>query len=111
MLEDFLVSIGSLVPTGSAMEQLPPDALLLPYLCSILGAMVLGKFTSNLGNLTLVLNCTALFIGASISTWLMRGIDLPMDHAIHQPLLVSMIGMLAGAFAMMWWLRSNNAHV
>jgi hypothetical protein len=110
MLEDLLTTINSFIPSGSALgQQLPPEALPLPYLCSVLGALVLGKFTGNLGSLTLLVNAVALFTGAMISTWLLRGIDLPMDHSLHQPLLVSMIGMLAGAFAMMWWLRDDNA--
>ncbi|MBC8036762.1 MAG: hypothetical protein H7X89_06060 [Rhizobiales bacterium] len=93
-----------------SLGELPPEALLLPYLCSVLGALVLGKFTGNLGHLTLPVNCLALFLGAMASTWLLHGIDLPMDHAVHQPLLVSMLGMMAGAFAMMWWLRRDNVH-
>ena len=110
MLEDVLMSINSLVPGGSSAASLPPEVLPLPYLCSVLGALVLGRFTGNLGNLTMPLNCAALFIGAMVSTWLLRGIDLPMDHSVQQPLLVSMIGMVAGAFAMMWWLRKDNLH-
>ena len=110
MVEDFLTSFGSLLQSGSAAGQLTPEALVLPYLCSVLGALVLGKFTGNLGNLTMPLNCSALFLGAMASTWLLSGINLPMDHVVQQPLLVSMIGMVAGAFAMMWWLRGDKAH-
>ena len=109
MFENLLTGIDSLIPTGGGTV-LPPEALPFPYICSVLGAMVLGKFTGNLGSLTLVVNATALFFGAMLSSWLLRGIELPMDHAVHQPLLVSMIGMVAGALAMMWFLRSDNAH-
>ncbi|MGH6855094.1 MAG: hypothetical protein ACREDN_06715 [Aestuariivirga sp.] len=110
MLEEILTTIQSLVPTGASGASLPPEALPIPYLCSALGALILGRYTGNFGNLTMPLNYSALFIGAMLSTWALRGIDLPVDHAIYQPLLVSMVGMLGGAFAMMWWLRQDNLH-
>ena len=111
MLKDLLISIISSVPDGSGMGQLASaDALPLTYLCSLLGALVLGRFTGNFGNLTMLLNVSALFIGAAFSNWLFHGIDLPMDHSLHQPLLISMIGMLMAAFAMMWWLQRDNLH-
>src|SRR4051812_41457904 len=111
MLEDLLITINSFIPDGSAMgQQLPPDALPLPYVSSLFGALVLGKFTGNFGNLTMLLNASALFLGAMMSTWLFHGIDLPIDHSLHQPLLVTMIGMLVGAFGMMWWLKGDNLH-
>ena len=109
MVGDFLTSVGVLVSEDAG--PLSSNALLLPYLCSLLGAFVLGRFTGDLGNLTMPVNCGALFLGAAGATWLLHGIDLPMDHTIHQPLLVSMIGMLAGAFAMMWWLRGDKVQV
>ncbi len=109
MLEDFLITVNSLVPSWTG-ESLPPEALPLPYISSALGALVLTKFTGSFGSLTIPLNCSVLFLGAMISTWLLQGIELPMDRAVHQPLLVSMIGMLVGAFAMMLWLRSDNLH-
>ena len=34
------------------------------------------------------LNCSALFIGALLSNWLLGGIDLPMDHQLQQPLFI-----------------------
>lgn len=107
MVGELLTGVSSLMSGDGG--QLSSHALLLSYLCSVLGALVLGKFTGDLGNLTMPLNCSALFLGAVTATWLLRGLNLPMDHSLHQPLLVSMIGMLFGAFAMMWWLRGNNA--
>ncbi len=107
MVGEFLNSIGSLMSgdTGPLSSQ----AMLLPYVCSVVGALVLGRFTGDLGNLTLPINCAALFLGAMGATWLLQGLNLPMDQSLHQPLLVSLSGMLIGAFAMIWWLRGNSA--
>jgi len=109
MIEELLTAFSSILPSWSA-QSLPPEALPLPYLCSILGAFVLGRYTGNLGNLTMALNFCALFLGAMLSTWLFKGLELPMDRAVHQPLLVALIGMLVSAFAMIWWLGKENVH-
>lgn len=110
MIEDVLMSIATLLPSAPSVGVIPSDQLPLPYLCSGLGAPILGKFTGSLGAITMPLNYSALFIGAMLSNSLLHGIDLPVDHALLQPLLVSMAGMLVGAFCMMWWLRDDNAH-
>ena len=109
MLEDVLMSITSLVPSAPVVGALPAEALPIPYLCSILGALILSKFTGKMGNLTVPLNCAVLFIGAMVSTSLLRGIDFPIGHGLLQPLFVSMVGMLGGAFVMMFWLQRDNA--
>ena len=110
MLEEVLMSITSLAPNMPAIDALPAGALPIPYLCSILGALILSKFTGRLGNLTMPLNCAALFIGAMLSTSLLSGIDLPVEHGLLQPLFVSLVGMLVGAFLMMFWLQRDNAY-
>ena len=52
-----------------------------------------------------------LFIGAMLANWLLHGIELPIDRAVHQPLLVSLIGMIAWAPVMMFWLHPDGAAV
>lgn len=109
MIEEFLTAFTSAMPSWSA-KSLPREALPLPYLCSIFGALVLGRFTDSLGNLTFLIHCCGLFLGAMLSTWLFQGLELPMDRAVHQPLLVALIGMLVSAFVMIWFLGRENAH-
>jgi hypothetical protein len=108
MLEDVLSNIATLIPSGGAQDSLPVDSLPITYLATVLGALVLCRFTGRIGSLTMPLNCSALFIGALLSNWALGGLDLPMDHQLQQPLLISMLGMVAGAFVMMWWVQDDN---
>src|SRR5947207_1381606 len=108
MLEDVVSSIATFNPMGGVHDNLPVDSLPITYLVIVLGALVLCRFTGRVGALTMPLNCSVLFIGAVLSNWLLGGLDLPMDHQLQQPLLISMIGMVAGACVMMWWLQDDN---
>jgi hypothetical protein len=88
---------------------LPPESVSMSSLFSGAGAMILGKFTGSVGSLTLPLNYSAMFIGAVAANWFLGGIQLPMDQQLQQPLLITLSGMLLGAFAMMWWMQSDHA--
>lgn len=110
MLEEIITRIAELVPQASGGATIHGDALPLSYVCSGAGAYILGKFTGSIGSLTVPLNCSALFIGAITANWLLAGLDLPMDQNLDQPLLVSILGMLVGAFFMMWWFKSEAAN-
>lgn len=110
MLEEIIMRISDLVPQTSGSATVHGDALPLSYVCSGAGAYILGKFTGSIGSLTVPLNCSALFIGAITANWLLAGIDLPMDHSLDQPLLVSLLGMLVSAFFMMWWFKGESVH-
>ena len=110
MVEDILFQISSFIPSAPGQASLPPESLPLSYICSGLGAIVLGKFTGSIGAITMPLNTAALFIGVILANWLLGGIDLPMDHQLQQPLLVTLIGMMLAAFAMMWWLKNETAY-
>jgi hypothetical protein len=109
MLEDVLVDIVSLMPAAPQVAGVPAETLPLSYICSGLGAVILGKFTGTIGSITLPLNYSALFIGAILANWALGGVDLPIDHRLHEPLFFSIVGMLVGAFAMMWWLQGEHA--
>lgn len=93
------------------LDFLPPESVSMSSLFSGAGAMILGKFTGGVGSLTLPLNYSAMFIGAVVANWLLGGIQLPMDQQLQQPMLITLAGMLIGAFSMMWWMQSNQAEV
>ena len=111
MLEELLMSG---LPTASGVFSagpgyVPPEAVSLSSLFSGAGAVILGKFTGSVGALTMPMNYSALFIGALAANWMFRGVHLPMDQQIQQPLLVTLGGMLIGAFSMMWWMTERNS--
>jgi hypothetical protein len=108
MLEEVLTNIASMIPAPPAPAGLPPETLPMSYLCSGAGALILSKFTGNVGNLTMPVNYSVLLIGALLANWFFAGIDLPIDHQYQQPMLISIGGMLFGAFAMIWWLGTEE---
>ncbi|MGQ0486156.1 MAG: hypothetical protein ACT4SY_12495 [Hyphomicrobiales bacterium] len=93
------------------LSVLPPESVSMSSLFSGAGTMILGKFTSGVGYLTMPLNYFAMFAGAVAANWLLGGIELPMDQQLQQPLLITLGGMLIGAFAMLWWMHSAHAEV
>lgn len=110
MLEDLITmdlpSFADLFNTGV----LPPESVSMSSLFSGAGAVILGKFTGSVGGLTMPLNYSAMFIGAIVANWFLGGIDLPMDQKLQQPMLITLGGMLIGAFAMLWWMQSDRAN-
>jgi hypothetical protein len=107
-MEDLLYSISSLFGTLKDFDSLSPDLLPLTGMFSGGGALILSKFTGSIGNLTLPLNCSALFLGAMVSNWLLQNLKLPLESAVEAPLLMSMLGMTVASFAMMWWLQGDS---
>ncbi len=109
MLEDLLtIGLPSLSGLfGGGGGYVAPDTVSLSSLFSGAGALILGKFTGTVGSLTMPLNYSALFLSALAANWLFRGLDLPIDQHLQQPMLVTLGGMLVGAFSMMYWMRAR----
>ena len=110
-MEDLVFSLSDLFSYSPSLGSVADQPLPLSSVFSGFGALILGKFTGDMGGMTLPVNFSALFIGASISGWLLHGIDLPIDRTIQQPMLVSMIGMVLAAAAMMWWMQNERQKV
>ena len=110
IMEDLVYNLSNLFSFTPDIGSVVDQQLPLSTVFAGLGALVLGKFTGAIGGLTLPLNYSVLFIGAYLSNMLLHGLDLPIDRAVQQPMLISMIGMLAGAFFMMWWVQSDRLH-
>jgi uncharacterized membrane protein YhhN len=89
-------------------ESLSPDMLPLTALFALVGGLILSKFTGSIGSLTLPINCSAMFLGAMGSNWLLQNLKLPVEGTIEAPLMISMMGMTAASACMMWWLQGDS---
>ena len=110
-MENLVYSLSDLFSWNPAIGSVTEQQMPLALVFAVFGAVVLGKFTGSIGNITFLLNFSAMFIGSYFSNSLLHGLDLPIDRAIEQPMLISMIGMLGGAFLMMWWIQSDRRTV
>jgi hypothetical protein len=81
------------------------EALLTSLLFSAAGALLLSRFTGAIGQLTLPLNFSALFIGTALANILLDGIDVPAIQYEQEVLLFTLAGLIMGSFAMLWCLR------
>lgn len=85
------------------------EALLMSVLFSAAGAIVLSRFTGTIGNLTVPLNFSALFIGTGITNILLAGIDIPAIHYQQEIMLYTLLGLITGSFAMLWCVRPERS--
>ena len=113
MLEDLLYRIQNLfsIVPSSGGGSLAENALPLALLFSAIGALILTRFTGTLGSLTYPLNFSALFVGAMVSNWLMRGLQLQIDAQIQRPLLASLVGMIVAALIMVRWMQGEHRKI
>ena len=69
---------------------------------SVIGAIILSRFTGSFGNVTYPLNFAVLFLGAVITNSALRGIDIPVLQHQHQVLMFTVAGMLETSFTFLW---------
>lgn len=111
MLDFVLVILDTLWSAFGSLrdvDAISPDRVPLIGVFSILGGLVLTRYTGSLGSLTVPINASALFIGAMLSNWLLQNIRWTVSSPIEAPLFLSMIGMTLAAFCMMWWLQGDR---
>ena len=89
-------------------QSLSPDILPLTGFFALVGGLILSKFTGSIGNLTLPINCSVLFIGAMIANWLMQNFELPLNGAVEAPMAVSMLGMTMSSLIMLWFMQGDS---
>ena len=107
-MEDLVYNVSELFSWNPSIGNVMDHQMPLALVFAAFGAVVLGKFTGSIGNITFLLNFSAMFIGSYFSNSLLHGLDLPIGRVIEQPMLISMIGMLGGAFLMMWWIQGDS---
>ena len=95
IMEELLYNITSLFSMTPDLGPVPETALPWATTFSGFGAVILGKFTGTFGGLTLPLNFSALFIGAIMSNWLLKGLDLVPSLALTTVVTVPIMTWLA----------------
>jgi hypothetical protein len=112
-VEDLLSNFGSggiwlnWLPSFGYASDLPSSTFSVSAIFSGAGAVILGKFTTNLGAFTLPLNYLSLMIGAVIANWGLAGVKLPLGSDLQAPIIFAMAGMTIAGLAMMAVLRRN----
>ena len=91
------------------VDAISPDLVPLIAVFSGVAALILTRFTGTLGSLTLLINGSALFIGAMFTNWLLQHVKLPVHSPIEGPLFMSIIGMILASAPMLWWLHNGEA--
>jgi len=81
------------------------EALLTSLLFSAAGALLLSRFTGAIGQLTVPMNFSALFIGTALANILLDGFDVPAIQYEQEVLLFTLVGLIIGSFAMLWCIR------
>jgi hypothetical protein len=110
-VEDFLSNLGSggiwlnWLPDFGQFVSLPAEAFSISAIFSGAGAVILGKFTSNLGALTLPFNYVGLLIGALLANWALAGIHLPLAGDFQAPIIFALAGMTVAGVAMIALMR------
>ncbi len=111
MLTETVYSINAFFSTIPDLGDLPQQAVPFSVLFSLVGALILGRFTGSMGGLTFPINFSAVFIGTTLSNWLLGGVKLEVTNPVQGPLLISMIGMVLASLLMMRWLQRDRAHL
>jgi hypothetical protein len=107
-MEGVVYSISSLFEVRGFEAVQSENTLLLIWLFSLAGALILTRHTGTIGNLTFPLNFSAVFIGATLSNWALQNLNLPIDRIVELPMLVSMVGITIASFIMIWWLQGDG---
>lgn len=84
------------------------EALLASLLFSAAGALLLSRFTGPIGQLTLPMNFSALFIGTGLANILLDGTDIPAIQYEQEVMLFTLVGLITGSFAMLWCIRPEH---
>ncbi len=87
------------------------EAALFSLFFSLVGSAILAKFTGTIGNLTIPLNFSALFVGAFLANWFLKGYDVPTILYQQELLLFTIVGMTISSFVVLWFASPANTRV
>jgi hypothetical protein len=82
--------------------RISPQALITCIVFSTFGAVILGMFTGNFGNVTYPLNFSVLFIGSFLTNCVFNGFHIEALRYPHQVLIFTVAGMVSASFGLLW---------
>jgi hypothetical protein len=107
LVEDLLSNFGSggiwlnWLPGFGHVFDLPPASISVSAIFSGVGAVILGKFTTNLGAFSLPFNYIGLIIGAVLANWGLAGAHPPLAGDLQAPIIFALAGMSMSGVLMM----------
>jgi hypothetical protein len=113
VVEELLSNLGSggiwlnWIPGFGHLGDLPSATFSVSAIFSGAGAVILGKFTSNLGALTLPFNYGGLLVGALVANWGLHGVEVPLAGDFQAPIVFALTGMSIAGVVMMALLRRD----
>src|SRR4051794_23615192 len=108
MLSDLFTgsSLFGWLPHIPGLSYLPSQTFLISAVFSMIGAVILGRFTGNIGALTFPLNYSVLFIAAVLSNYALSGLRVGLP-GLPAPVLFTVCGMTWGGLSMLALLRKE----
>ena len=96
------------LPIPERFMGLPAGAVSISAIFSGSGAIILGKFTSNVGIITMPLNYCVLLVGALASNWAFQEATLPLGTHLQTSIIYTVTGMTLAALSMLCFLRPER---
>jgi hypothetical protein len=95
-----------LLPPGLAglggLFDLTSGRFWIALICALGGAYLLSQKTGDSGPFNFPVNLVALFLGAVLTNWFAGGIELPLEHRVVSPTIMSLTGMCLVALSIIW---------
>ena len=85
-----------------------PGALPTLILCSLLGGLILTRFTRVPGVVGFVLNTLILFCGGMVSNVIANGVRVPLESALQKTVFVTLGGMMVTSLVTLAFLARDR---
>lgn len=100
-ISDAVLSVGRMTISN--------DALVFCLVFSAIGAAILAKFTGKIGEITIPLTFSVLFIGSFAANWALASVNIPIIVHQQELLVYTMVGMTLSSFLLLWFTGPEQA--
>ena len=97
------------LPDLSPWAYLPSQTVAISAVFAGAGTAILGKYTADLGHLSVPIKYGTLFIAALLANWLMSDLRLPLDADLQAPIIYAFAGITVASLGLMILLRRERA--